>query len=159
MNFKRNLPGSGGLRTLASRQSDRRLESLARKTVRAESGRSLVALLGQLLPFFRRVAGSGRRTAKIALRKQRTDFIDGEHGLLRAEHIGAERVGLGPHYFLEVGGDVSHNGFCLRAVAAMQVDDQISNARKYVGRVEQLAFAFSERLWLRVQAITLSRQR
>jgi hypothetical protein len=110
----------------------------------------------ELLPLFRGVPRGRRCATEIALRQQRADFVHGKHGLLSTLHIGAERIGLGLDDFLKVGGHFGNDGFRLRAVAAMQVDNQISNAGEHVGRVEHFAVVFSYGLWLRAQAITLS---
>ncbi len=116
-------------------------------------------LIAFLLPLFRRVTGCSRCAPEIALRKKSTDFIHGKHSLLCALHVRALRIGFGLDDVLEVCCDVGYDCLGLRTVVAMQMNDQIANIRQDVGRVEQLAVAFSQGLRLRTQAITLSNRR
>jgi hypothetical protein len=87
---------------------------------------------GELLPFLGRIPRGGCRAAEILLGEKRANFVHGEHGLLRPQHVGTFGICLGRHDLLKIGSHVGDDGFGLRTVAAMKVDDEIPNAGKYV---------------------------
>lgn len=89
-------------------------------------------LSGLLLPFLGSIPSGGRRAAEILLRQKRTNLVHGEHGLLCAKHVRTFRIRFGRHHPLKIGSDIGDNGFGLRTVASMKMDNEIADAGKHI---------------------------
>jgi hypothetical protein len=110
-------------------------DKLAGKVKRVGWCPSLRSWPGLRAPFLGGISGRGCRSLEIPLRHQHADLVYRKHGLLRPLHVETARIAGRPHYFFEISGNARENRFGLRAIASMQVYDQIANARHHVRRV------------------------